>query len=204
MGRQHPLTFSDVSGNDWFAQAVSTLSELRLIIGYEDGTFRPNNPITRAEFATIASRFAQPRSAPDVVFNDVPADHWAIVFIQSAFEYGWVTGDGAGNFRPEDNITRAEVVTLVNTMLDRLPASLPATLDNPYTDITPAHWAFIHIIEASIEHIYNRDDDGVEYWISYTRGGFLDRRDLVDGPGVGNPVGPILVPDTAPESDGSQ
>ena len=175
--------FNDVNDEDWFAQAINTLAELNIILGYEDGTFRPNDPITRAEFATIATRFDELSPADGIAFSDVSEDHWAVDFISSAYAVGWVGGYEDGTFRPEQNISRAEVVKIVNTMLNRLPEHLPEELENPYTDIEVSHWAYIHIIEASIEHKYDRDGNGIERWLSYIPGGYLARRDDDNGAG---------------------
>ena len=171
MGGGTTAVFSDVPDEAWFSQAINTLAEMEKILGYEDGTFRPDDPITRAEFATIATRFDDLSPASGIVFNDVLEGHWAIDYIQSAYAAGWVGGYEDGTYRPEQNISRAEVVKIVNTMLKRLPEATPDDLENPYTDIEAPHWAYTHIIEASIEHRYERDNNNPEKWLSFNSGG---------------------------------
>jgi hypothetical protein len=161
-------TFSDVKADAWYSEAIAKLAQLGIIKGYEDGTFKPNNQITRAEFAAIASRFAQLSKTDNAVFSDVPATYWAYQEINSAYAKGWVNGYEDGTFRPGKNITRAEVAKLVNTMLNRLPKELPDNFRNPYTDIDTTHWAYIHIMEASTKHDYQRTTTGVEIWAMFT------------------------------------
>jgi len=160
-------SFKDVSNGAWYSQAVRTLAQLGIIQGYDDGTFRPNDPITRAEFAVIAARFDDLEFVSGVAFTDVAMSHWAVDSIQSAYAKGWVNGYGSGEFRPEQNITRAEVAKIIDTMLMRLPEELPDNLINPYSDINSAHGAFINIMEASTEHTFSRDDDGIEIWMAH-------------------------------------
>jgi len=169
--------FNDVDDDEWFAPAINRLAELGIILGYANGSFRPNAPITRAEFATIAARFDNLSPVDGIVFDDVSENHWAIDFIHSAYAAGWVDGYEDGTFLPEKNISRAEVVKIVNTMLNRLPKNLPDDMENPYTDIEASHWAYIHIIEASIEHKYDREENGIEKWLSYIPGGYLARQE---------------------------
>ena len=160
-------SFKDVSNGAWYGQAVGTLAQLGILQGYEDGTFRPNAPITRAEFAVVAARFDELEYVSDIAFTDVTAAHWAIESIQSAYAKGWVNGYADGQFRPEQNITRAEVTKIIDTMLSRLPEELPEDLINPYTDLRTTHGAYVNIMEASTEHTYSRDDDGIEFWMTY-------------------------------------
>ena len=161
------LNFKDVPNGAWFSQAVRTLAQLGIIQGYGDGTFRPNDPITRAEFAVIAARFDELEYVSGIAFTDVALSHWAVDSIQSAYAKGWVNGYDGGEFRPEQNITRAEVTKIIDTMLKRLPAELPENLINPYNDISNTHGAYINIMEASTDHIYSRNDDGTEFWMAH-------------------------------------
>ena len=160
-------SFNDVPNGAWFTQAIKTLAKLGVIQGYADGTFRPNDPITRAEFTAVAARFSELEHVDDVVFSDVPTSHWAAESIESAYAKGWVEGYDDGEFRPEQNITRAEVTKIIDTMLRRLPAVLPENLVNPYSDINSTHAAFINIMEASTEHTYMRDGNGIESWLTH-------------------------------------
>jgi hypothetical protein len=139
--------------------------------GYPDNTFRPARNMTRAEFATLAAHFDNLTLTSTNDFTDVPASHWAVKYITSAAAKGWIVGydeGGVKTFKPEANITRAEVVTLVGRMLNRtadsayLAANL-SSLPRVYTDITAAHWAYLAIMEASTGHDYTRDSAG-EHW----------------------------------------
>ena len=160
-------SFSDVQGQ-WYDNAVNTMAGLGVIHGYEDGRFRPDWKITRAEFVTIAARFVTLTEGTSS-FSDVPEDHWAAPYIITAAERGWVSGFQDGTFRPEAGITRAETVTILNKMLGRQPdahVSMKANVKNFY-DVFPTHWAYANIIEASTEHSYTSDKDG-EVWTDYT------------------------------------
>ena len=157
-------TFIDVPNNSWYSQAVAKLAEMGMLKGYSDGTFRPNDPISRAEFATIAARFDKLQPVKGITFIDVPSNHWAAENISSAFAKGWINGYSDGTYRPNRNITRAEVAKIINTMLNRLPVELPELFQNPYIDIEKEHWAFIHIMEASTFHESGRDENGKEFW----------------------------------------
>ena len=160
--------FSDVADSSWYAQAVNYLASLEIINGYPDGTFRPDAPMTRAEFATIASRFVELESTDSNIFSDVPSGHWAVAYINSAFAKGWINGYPDGTFKPENNISRAEVVTLVNAMLSRkIDEDALALVVNPYPDLNSAHWAYAGIIEASIQHKYEWDENENEIWTDW-------------------------------------
>ena len=153
--RFHRDTFIDVSVGNWFYEAVETLYNLGVIEQYESGTFRPNDPITREELAVMTARFADlDRSiAPQSVFSDVEHGYWSTPYIHAAAEAGWVVGYPDGTFRPHQPIIRAEVVTLINRVLDRTlaPADVPWGV-NPYNDLVSTHWAFGDLIEATVLH----------------------------------------------------
>jgi len=167
-----PLTvnFNDVDTGDWYYQAVAYLRLHNIITGYPDGSFRPNAPISRAEFASIASRFDNLAADVPNIFPDVPDSHWAADNINSAAAKGWVSGFPDGSYRPDDSITRAQVVSIVNRMLDRRikPGDIPQDVPG-FTDISPLHWAYSDIIEASVSHEFIRGDDGYEIWTSFDR-----------------------------------
>jgi uncharacterized repeat protein (TIGR02543 family) len=157
--------FSDIAGDEWYADEVACLASLGLLTGYPDGTFKPDAPITRAEVAAIASRFGALASTSGNAFSDVPSSHWAASFVNSAYEEGWVGGYPDGTFRPEDSATRAEVVKIANAMLERRPdADALARIVNPYNDLSVSHWAYPDILEASLTHEYVRQADGSENW----------------------------------------
>ena len=121
--------FTDVSNDAWYCSAVSTLSAMGIISGYPDATFRPNASITRAEFAAIATRFDVNGDKTPASFNDI-ADHWAKDEIAVAANNGWVNGYEDGSFRPQNKITRAETMSLVNRVLNRKPETAEDLLEN--------------------------------------------------------------------------
>ena len=109
--------FSDMTDNQWYSEAVGYLTAKGILLGYPDGLFKGNNPITRAEFATIASRLNIINDIGDIPFTDVPNEHWAIGYITNAYKNGWISGYPDGTFMPNKNISRAEAVTITNKML---------------------------------------------------------------------------------------
>ena len=169
-GRKYIMPYKDIKENDWYAYAVTFMSEKKLVSGYPDGTFKPNAPITRAEFASIASRFDSLADKADLKFSDVSKNHWAYKVICSAEAKGWISGYPDGTFKPEKNITRAEVVSSTNRILNRY-----ADLDfakahvqelAPMIDMNDSHWAYGPIVEAMNGHDYKRLSDGKsERWI---------------------------------------
>ncbi|WP_054252861.1 S-layer homology domain-containing protein [Neofamilia massiliensis] len=167
--RKYNLPYGDVFESDWYYPAVGFMTENGIIKGYEDGTFRPNSPITRAEFATIASKFEELVGIEDRSFDDVPLDHWALVYINSAYARGWVKGYEDGSFRPDRNITRAEVVTVTNKMLNRY-ADEDFVITHKYElidfkDLDQSHWAYFNIMEATHGHDYTRKSNKIdELW----------------------------------------
>ena len=156
--------FSDVTADAWYNNAVSTMVNAGIIQGYEDGTFRPNNNITRAEFAAIASRFMS--SGYDVeedLFTDI-ANHWARENINDAAMTKWINGYPDGTFLPDKAITRAEAVTLVNNVLQRKPDAdhmLDSMIKWP-DNIDTSAWYYEAIQEATNSHDYDLFE-GAEY-----------------------------------------
>lgn len=157
--------FSDVGPEDWFNTEVSTLTRLGILRGYSDGTFRPRNPITRAEFAAIITRFSEVDSPEGRGFNDI-AGHWAEAAILEAGEKAWITGYADGSFRPDRQITRAEAITIVNRMLGRVPAGPESFLAGMRTwpDNTPDMWYYLAIQEATNAHDWKPSPDLGEVW----------------------------------------
>ena len=159
--------YSDVSDQAWYSDAVQALSSLGVVEGYPDGSFQPDRSITRSEFVAMAIRFANPASACDTAFTDVTEQDWFHDAVSCAAQYGWLTGYPDGSFRPYDPISRAEVTTVVNRMLNR--AADPAFLQshasevNPFLDVSLQHWAYTSILEAANSHDYTRQS-GVERW----------------------------------------
>lgn len=160
-------TFSDVPADAWYATAVNTLASLGMVSGDPDGTFRPNAPITRAEFCVIALAFAYEPDNAVCSFGDVSRGDWFYPYVAQAASYGWIGGYTNGNFGPNDQITRAQVTTIVNNMLGRA-ADRDYVIDHQadlvqFTDLTRAHWGFFQIMEATNAHDYTKSG-GQETW----------------------------------------
>ena len=161
--------YSDVKAGDWFNNAVSTLSKAGIIAGYEDGSFRPNGYITRAEFATIAARFFDVTYNGKDLFPDI-SGHWAKDYINQAANKGFVNGYEDGTFKPDRNITRAEAVTMVNRTLDRHPDKNHFTKDMLVwpDNMDQTKWYYADMQEATNSHTYqmkeNSDKTKYENW----------------------------------------
>lgn len=161
-------SFSDMDNARWSNVAVSTLSNGGYLNGYpEDATFRPTNPVTRAEFASIVSRFYEPSSEANIGFYDL-AGHWAENAVITAVTSGLIDGYEDGSFRPDNFVTRAEAMTIINRILVRyLDAS--GLLDNVkvWPDNAPNAWYYYQVIEATMGHTYERKaNDIMENWTS--------------------------------------
>ena len=151
--------YTDVPADAWYNSAVSTLSNAGILDGYEDGTFRPDGNITRAEFATITARFLEASYDGGNRFPDIDG-HWAAEYINEAANAGIVDGYEDGTFRPQQNITRAEAVTMVNRTVDRHPDA-DHLLDNMVTwpDNPESAWYYAQIQEATNAHAYTMHTD---------------------------------------------
>ena len=162
----HTVSFSDVPADAWYAEAVNTLASLGMINGYPDGTFRPDAPITRAEFCVIALAFAYEPEDFDCNFRDVSTSDWFYDYVAQATSYGWISGADR-SFRPNECITRAEVSVIVNNMLGR--AADEDYIDrhedelNTFPDVKPSHWAYYSIMETANSHDYTKNN-GNENW----------------------------------------
>ena len=151
--------YTDVPADAWYNNAVSTLTNAGIIDGYEDGTFKPDGNITRAEFATIAVRFFEATYDGEDLFSDI-AGHWAQDYINEAANAGIVDGYPDGTFRPQQYITRAEAMTMVNRTIDRHPHKdhllddMIVWPDNPETA-----WYYEQVQEATNSHEYTMHTD---------------------------------------------
>ncbi len=163
--------FSDVNEGDWFNTAISTLANLEILNGRTATTFAPNAPITRAELTTIVARLSEASYSGADLFTDI-SGHWARGYINTAASINWVNGNN-GLFRPNDNMTRAEVMTLINRALNRLPETKDDLLGNMFTapdNTDTTAWYYIAIQEATNSHAYEVKADGKhEKWISLTQ-----------------------------------
>lgn len=163
----HQNDFSDVAADTWYCSSVSTLSRMGIIAGYPDGTFRPNAPITRAEFAAIATRFDNNGDKTPVSFTDI-IGHWAEGEITVAANHGWVSGYGDNTFRPQNQITRAETMSLVNRVLKRLPETPADLLPDMITwtdNADTSSWYYLPVQEATNSHYYEfKENSKYEKW----------------------------------------
>lgn len=172
--KEVPITaaFQDVEGDAWYAKAVHTIASLGMVKGYPDGTFRPDQPITRAEFTAIAMSFAQQAGGGENIFSDVSRDDWFYDCVVGSIQYGWISGYPDGTFRPNNTITRAEVTVIVNHMLGRVADQSyiqeQAGQLVAFTDVTPAHWAYWNITEATNSHSYEKTGS-TETWTGHTK-----------------------------------
>ena len=159
-------SYSDVAEGAWYNHAVSTLSAMGIVKGDSHGKFNPNAPITRAEFAAIAARFDDKANTTAVDFSDI-ASHWAKDEISAAANNGWINGYTDGTFRPNNKITRAEAMTLVNRVLKRLPE----TAEDLHNDMIKwsdnsdtSAWYYLAVQEATNSHYYDLKENKHEKW----------------------------------------
>ncbi len=159
-------SYSDVAAGAWYNHAVSTLSAMGIVKGDSQGKFNPNAPITRAEFAAIAARFDDKANTTAVDFSDI-ASHWAKDEISAAANNGWINGYTDGTFRPNNKITRAEAMTLVNRVLKRLPE----TAEDLHNDMIKwsdnsdtSAWYYLAVQEATNSHYYDIKENKYEKW----------------------------------------
>ena len=159
--------YNDVKDGDWFCCAVSTLSKMGIIKGYEDGSFKPNDPISRAEFAAIAARFDPDGDKTPASFFDVTS-HWAKDEISIAANHGWIKGYEDGSFKPDQKITRAETMTLVNRVLNRLPETkddLHKDMKTWVDNMDETAWYYLAVQEATNSHYFkNKTGTKFEQW----------------------------------------
>ena len=162
-------SYNDMKDGAWYTCAVSTLSKMGIIKGYEDGSFKPDASISRAEFAAIAARFDPDGDTTPATFSDV-SSHWAKDEISIAANHGWIKGYEDGSFKPDQKITRAETMTLVNRVLKRLPE----TKDDLHKDMktwpdnqNESAWFYLAVQEATNSHYQKLKKDGThETWES--------------------------------------
>ena len=162
-------SYNDMRDGAWYTCAVSTLSKMGIIKGYEDGSFKPDASISRAEFAAIAARFDPDGDKTPATFSDV-SSHWAKDEISIAANHGWIKGYEDGSFKPDQKITRAETMTLVNRVLKRLPE----TKDDLHKDMktwpdnqNESAWFYLAVQEATNSHYQKLKKDGIhEKWES--------------------------------------
>lgn len=154
-------SFLDVTADKWYYNQIGFMEQFGIITGYPDGTFRPEDPITRAEFATMVAKFNKLAEIGTAAFTDVDESHWAAVYIAQVYNRGWASGYPDGTFKPDKNITRAEAVSTINRMLGR-NGDRNFIDEHKYEivnfkDINNAYWAYYDIHEAANAHYYEID-----------------------------------------------
>ena len=165
-------SFTDVKAGAWYNNSVATLEKAGVIVDTaKGGAFRPDEAITRAELAAMLAQFSDAKPVKGVKFSDVSADHWAYDAIAIAAKMGWIEGYPDGTFRPDATITRAEMMTLVNRALERMPSDEDHLLSKrvmlTFPDCTPRDWFYIAVQEATNSHTYERaatEKNGDEQW----------------------------------------
>ena len=160
-------TFDDVPAGAWYAKAVNTLASLGVVSGVGNGDFEPERSITRAEFTSIAMKFAEGKTGGTNIFSDVKSTDWFYRAVVNSTQYGWIHGYGDGTFRPNNPITRVEVTAIVNNMLGR-EADVDFVTEhydelNHFSDLAVSHWGYYHIVEATNDHDYTKPSSG-ENW----------------------------------------
>lgn len=159
-------SFRDVPQGAWYNAAVATMAKLKIITGYPDGTFQPDAPVTRAEFAAIAARFDEKSARTTASFRDIYG-HWAERYISRSAELGWIRGYTDNTFRPDQSITRAEAMALINRVLNRNPESkddLLRSMNIFNYNLDTAKWYYLDVQEAANSHDFIRKANGYEMW----------------------------------------
>ena len=158
-------TYTDVADNYWANTAISTMTGLGIVQGRSSTTFDPQAPITRAEFAAICARFDTGTSSGSQTFSDI-SGHWAEKYIQRAAELGWIKGFEDGSFRPNTYITRAEAMTMVNRVLNRIPEETSDLLSNMnvWPDCNLGDWFYLAVQEATNSHDFKHKAGNYETW----------------------------------------
>ena len=158
-------TFADVPNAYWANTAISTMAGLGIVQGYNSTAFDPNASITRAEFAAICARFDTGKSSGTQTFSDIKG-HWAEKYIERAAELGWIKGFEDGTFRPNDCITRAQAMTMINRVLNRIPEDASDLLPdmNVWPDCNPGDWIYLAVQEATNSHDFKHKAGNYETW----------------------------------------
>lgn len=165
-------SFTDVKAGAWYNNSIATLEKAGVIVDTaKGGAFRPNEAITRAELAAMLAQFSDAKPVKGVKFSDVSAEHWAYEAIAIAAKMGWIEGYPDGTFRPDATITRAEMMTLVNRALERVPSDEDHPLSKrvmlTFPDCKSGDWFYIAVQEATNSHTYERaatEKNGDEQW----------------------------------------
>ena len=160
-------SFLDVEDAAWYADSIKAVASAGIVSGYSDGTFKPTGYITRAEFVTMIAR-AKNLNDTECKFSDIDK-HWAYNYICGVASQGWIAGYNNGTFKPDEPITRAEVVVIIDRMLGRSPDTgyiQNKISSQPFTDVAQDFWGYNYILEASITH-YVDNNKSTETWIGH-------------------------------------
>ena len=158
-------TYTDVPDGHWANAAISTMTGLDIVRGYDAAAFGPGDPITRAQFAAICARFDTGKSNGEQTFSDIQG-HWAEKYIERAAELGWIKGFEDGTFRPDTYITRAQAMTMINRVLNRIPEDESDLLPgmNVWPDCNPGDWFYLTVQEATNSHDFEHKAGNYETW----------------------------------------
>ena len=158
-------TYTDVPDSYWANTAISTMTGLGIVQGRSADTFDPKAPITRAQFAAICARFDTGKSSGTQTFTDIKG-HWAEKYIERAAELGWIKGFEDGTFRPDTYITRAQAMTMINRVLNRIPEENSDLLAgmNTWPDCNPGDWFYLAVQEATNSHAFKHKAGNYETW----------------------------------------
>ena len=142
--------FKDVADGTWYKNYIAAASEKGYISGFEDGTFKPEEPVTREQFVAMILRYTKTSTEKGEAFSDVEINRWSAGFVYTAVKLGIILGYQDGTFKPENPITRAEAARIVNVATGRIPDK--AVIDGmicPYSDLSKSHWAYYELMYAS-------------------------------------------------------
>lgn len=155
------VSFTDVPADHWAKDVIDRVTKMGLMEGYPDGSFKPEQTITRAEMASLVARVNNASAGNGASFSDVDG-HWAQKAIERAKAANIINGYEDGTFRPEAKLTRAEAVTMISKLLGRGPLNGAAS---KWTDVPSSHWAYGYILEASIDHTAGQKTNNGEQWV---------------------------------------
>ena len=175
-------TYSDVPDDYWANTAISTMTGLGIVQGHSGTAFDPGAPITRAQFAAICARFDTGAGGTTQTFSDI-SGHWAEEYIRRVAGLGWIKGFEDGTFRPDAYITRAQAMTMINRVLNRIPeenSDLPAGM-NTWPDCNPGDWFSLAVQEATNSHAFQHKAGNYETWTGMNK--------KPTGPGMSTDIG---------------
>jgi len=157
------LPFTDVTGSYWAHDAIAKVYAQHVMIGDPEGTFRPEAVVTRAEMAVVIAKIGGLPEAKATAFTDI-TDHWAHPFIAKVEKSGYISGYPEQAYRPNQAITRAETVVMINFLLGRKVQQVDMDMPQIWTDVAPDFWGYSNIMEASVTHQYAVLGNGTEIW----------------------------------------